>query len=33
MGKELKRGGGGSRNGRSEKMGSRRNTVELCNDA
>ena len=26
-------GKGGSRNGRSEKMGSRRNRVELCNDA
>ena len=29
MGKERKRGG--SRDGRSEKMGSRRNMVELCN--
>ena len=26
-------GKGGSRNGRSEKMESRRNRVELCNDA
>ena len=26
-------GKGGSRNERSEKMGSRRNRVELCNDA